>query len=676
MLVRLHAALIDAATVPPVAPDAGGSEAENGRVESIGVRRHWERALGVDAPGLSPLRLGAVGEVVRVGANWTERFAPGDRVVGAVAHFAGDLEWASLDAAEAAKVPDSLSDSHAAVAPLLVQAVRAVRMLQPTFGASAAVVGLAGMGLLALQCLLLAGARVLAVDSDASLLASALDLGAATVWQPAGEGDGDAEIGRPAPERSGEPPAVCSGVLLAAEPDDAKAVEQAIAAAAPDARLVAVGACPETVPFAAFMAKRLTMAVAEALSGDDSLAEDLLLALSLLDEGRVRLAPLAMAHTVLSQVPSLAEAADRPRWLAVEFRDAAFDAATPSSVTTLHRSGGRLAPGACAIGVIGTGRKARATVLPRLRALSEATLHTVLADAGRGHEDLRRRFGFERVVTEPAAVLRTKGVSLVLLLDRYAHDIDLICAALLAGKVVLTEEPFAAGHRALERVLRAQMESAGVLQVGLHRRFAPIVHDALSLLDGRGGRRHVIIRANTGRTMADAASSQEADAGDETGEADEPEFRAVLPADLGHFVDLARHLAGAPITAVEAASPAGSARFDDIAVQLHFADGSLATLAFTRFGDTAFSRETVDVFTDGLMLRLDNSRELLVVEGEDSQRRRCVQDRGHRAMLAAIAGAMIEGDAPPIPLDSQTNTLRALLALLQALKTGRRITLG
>jgi predicted dehydrogenase len=328
---------------------------------------------------------------------------------------------------------------------------------------------------------------------------------------------------------------------------------------------------------------------------------------------------------------------------------------------------GRFQTGECSIGVIGAGRAARAVVLPRLRTLPGASLHTILADASMGRDDVRRRFGFGRSVSEPAAVLRTKAVSLLLLLDRYAYDTDLICDALLAGKVVLTEGPFVASHQALERVMRAQAESCGVLQVGLHRRFAAIVVEAKALLQARPGRRHVMIRANTGRTLVDLRGSF--DMGD-------AEQVAKLPGDVGHFIDLAGHLVGAPITAVEAASPAGGEPYDDIAAQVHFADGSLATLACTRFGDNAFSRETVEVFTDGLMLRLDNCRELLVVEGEGSNRRRGLQDKGHRAMLSAIADAMVQGEEPPIPLAEQANTMRALLALVQALNTGRRVTLG
>jgi|GEM_PF-7128207 len=653
LLVRLLSALIDEASLPG---SRGGAGTLDERVEAIGIRRHWQEVLGVDAPDLAVLKQGAVGQVVAVGSGLTDRFSPGDLAVGIDARFAGDLDWAYLDGPTAMAVPEGLTESQAAVAPLLSRAVRAIRMLQPPFGATVGVVGLCGEGMLAVQCLLQAGARVLAVDTDPAALAVARDLGAAAVWQPK---DGDA-AGEAAPA------AGCVGVILGAPPADNAAVQQAIAVAAPDARLVALGDCPETVPFPAFMEKRLTMSVAKATARDDGQAyeSDLHLALDLLAEGRVRLAPLGLAHVSLSQVRAVVAAENRPHWLLLEFGATGIQG--PSPTVSVSAARGRFSAGPCAIGVVGISRMARTTLLPRLRGLPDTVLHTILADASITRDDVRRRYGFERAVAEPSAVVAAKGVSLLLLLDRYALDMDLICSALLAGKAVLTEAPFVVDHDKLERVLRTQAETGGVLQLGFFRRFAPMVRDAAAVLERQQGRRHVIIRANAGRSLAELRGGRGEGGG----------APPVLPADVGHFVDLARYLADAPITAVEAASPEGERPFDDVAAQLHFADGSLATLAYTRYGETAFSRESVEVFADGLMLRIDNCRELLVVEGRTSQRRRGLQDKGHRAMLTAMTQAMTRGEAPPIPFAAQTNTLRALLALVQALGTGRRVMLG
>ena len=154
--------------------------------------------------------------------------------------------------------------------------------------------------------------------------------------------------------------------------------------------------------------------------------------------------------------------------------------------------------------------------------MPQVGLHTILSDRTMARGDVRRRFGFARSTTEPEAVLKPKDVSLVLLLEDFAQDIGLICKALAKGKVVLVDHPFARDHSALEQVLAIQQSGGGVLQVGFRRRFAPLIQDARVALDSMRGRRHVVLHANAGRSLA--------------------ELRAALPFDLEEQTNTLRAL--------------------------------------------------------------------------------------------------------------------------------------
>jgi predicted dehydrogenase len=254
------------------------------------------------------------------------------------------------------------------------------------------------------------------------------------------------------------------------------------------------------------------------------------------------------------------------------------------------------------------------------------------------------------------------------MLDEFAKDTELICKALAAGKTVLADNPFAVDHAVLERVLALQRSGGGALQIGFHRRFAPLIQDARLALDAMRGRRQIVIHANAGRSLAElrAADADKAVPAQPFG----------LCGEIGHFVDLARHLVSAPITAVEASSPLAEGIVHDVAAQLHFADGSMATVIYARFGETAFSREVVEVFAEGTTLRLDNLREMQRTIGAQRQRCRAIQDRGYRAMLMTLAEAIVVGLPLPFAQEEQANTLRALLALRRSIETGQRVTLG
>jgi predicted dehydrogenase/threonine dehydrogenase-like Zn-dependent dehydrogenase len=669
LLVRLRSVLMRKSSLP----SAPAGQIDD-QVQSMGVRRAWANSLGAGGED-GTIGEGVAGEVEAVGSALSSWYAVGDRVTGV-----------GLLAANACLIPAAVSDEHACFAGLVAAAVQAARLVHPRLGDWLAVIGLQGEGLLAVQCAVRAGARVLAVDPDDGLLNEALALGAIEVWT--GEAAGDlAEEGT----ADGPPVTDCHGVIVTPASGIAEPLQAAIAVARRGASVALLGIDPDSVPLRALTDKGLALAVAHgpavrtSYMGDgEELEGGLRDAVTLMALAHVRASRLPVRYVPLSAVRDYfrvrssgseldAAPADAlqdsfgAEWVVIDFGEGVFD---PAPLDDERRASARSdgAARACVVGVVGIDRAARTHLLPRLRSLPEVVLHTILSDRTMARDDVRRRFGFARSTTEPEAVLKPKDVSLVLLLEDYAQDIGLICKGLAKGKVVLVDHPFARDHAALDQVLASQQSGGGVLQVGFHRRFAPLIQDARIALDSMRGRRQVVIHANAGRSLAElrAAQSEEASASDQL----------ELCGEIGHFVDLARHLISAPITAVEASTPLANGVVHDVAAQLHFADGSIATLIYTRFGESAFSREVVEVFAEGAILRLDNLREMQRTEGAIRQRCRSILDRGHRAMLMAVAEAITVGATLPFDTDEQTNTLRALLALRRAIETGQRVTLG
>jgi predicted dehydrogenase len=139
-----------------------------------------------------------------------------------------------------------------------------------------------------------------------------------------------------------------------------------------------------------------------------------------------------------------------------------------------------------------------------------------------------------------------------------------------------------------------------------------------------------------------------------------------------HFVDLARHLAGAPIASVQAEGGP-----DDLSVLLRFADGSLATIAYTALGDAAFSKERIEVFAGGTVAAIDNYLSLSVTADGRTMKEsaRLGQDKGHRGELAAFAEAVRRGGAAPVDEGELIESSLATLAVLDSLRTGGRVDL-
>jgi predicted dehydrogenase len=110
-------------------------------------------------------------------------------------------------------------------------------------------------------------------------------------------------------------------------------------------------------------------------------------------------------------------------------------------------------------------------------------------------------------------------------------------------------------------------------------------------------------------------------------------------------VDLARFLAGAPITSVRASRTGAAGEDPSVSLTMTFANGWLGTVHYLTGGHRGFPKERVEVFAGGRVIALDNFRTLKAYGWSGSGRwRRRRQDKGHRACIGAFLGAA-RGDA-------------------------------
>ncbi len=176
-------------------------------------------------------------------------------------------------------VPAKVADDDALLAEPLAVVTRAVKRGAPRAGETAAVVGAGTLGLLALQVLTAAGARVLVVSRTSRRFAMAKALGAAdTHAVSAGSLDGAAQ------QFSGR-----EGVDLVIETaGSAMAVQHALSLVRPGGRVVLTGLPHEPTPVAFFSVVRREVTITGSMIYQDEFGE----ALRLLESRAVRGQPL------------------------------------------------------------------------------------------------------------------------------------------------------------------------------------------------------------------------------------------------------------------------------------------------------------------------------------------------------------------------------------------------
>jgi predicted dehydrogenase len=121
-----------------------------------------------------------------------------------------------------------------------------------------------------------------------------------------------------------------------------------------------------------------------------------------------------------------------------------------------------------------------------------------------------------------------------------------------------------------------------------------------------------------------------------------------------HFIDLLRHLAGAPIARFSAVGTGRHAAVvksaDRAVITLEFGDGSIGTVHYLSNGDRQFPKERLEVFCSGRVLQLDNFRSLRSWGWDGARMNLWRQDKGQANCVRAFVEAVKTGGLAPIPI--------------------------
>ncbi len=310
--------------------------------------------------------------------------------------------------------------------------------------------------------------------------------------------------------------------------------------------------------------------------------------------------------------------------------------------------------------MIGAGNFARAVLLPEIRKLKGVELRTIVTRRGATAENAAKAFGFKLASSDEADIFDDPEIDAVIIATRHDSHAELTARALAAGKPVLVEKPLGLSRDDIRRVTEARNSSNAFFQIGFNRRFAPLAIKARQHLAATAGPGFILMRINAGASPADSWVNDSLEGGGR------------ILGEVCHFIDLARFLVGSPINSVQAVATTA----EDMSITLGFQDNSLATIAYTALGDSAYSKELIECYAGGSVVSLDNFRSLqIVVDGKTSNSTHKTQDKGFRDQLKNFFAA-VKGDIPP-PVDEAEliETSIATIAVMESLQSGTRVDL-
>jgi predicted dehydrogenase len=340
---------------------------------------------------------------------------------------------------------------------------------------------------------------------------------------------------------------------------------------------------------------------------------------------------------------------------------------TATIFTGIKKGSTSLSP---SMGVIGAGNYARSILLPAL-ARTKSILAAVADINGIAAAHAARKFGAERVVSDYRLLLEDTEIQAVFVLVGHHLHAQFVCEVLKAGKHVFVEKPLAITSDQLAEVIQTHEKTGDIpispmVMVGFNRRFSPHVVRIKELLEGRTEPLCMVMTVNAGFIPPQHWVQDPARGGGR------------IIGEGCHFIDLLSHLAGSPVTSVSAVMVGGNGpiREDKMSIMLSFVDGSIGTVHYFANGSKGYPKETLEVFGDGRVIRMENFRMTkgFGFKGFNSFRT-WRQDKGHRAEIAAFVERVSTGGTSLITFEEIVNVTKASFAAVESAKSHRTIQL-
>ena len=563
-----------------------------------------------------PLGYSNVGKVVKVGSA-VKNIKVGDRVASNGPH----AEMVAVNQNLCILVPENVKDEEATFTVITSIALQGIRLAKPDFGETFIVSGLGLIGLLTCKLLLSQGCNVFGIDPDQERCNLAKSFGVKCL--KIGEGIDQVSWSLNLTKNIG-----VDGAIITASTKSIEPINLAAKACRKKGRVILVGSSPINLTRDIFYEKELSFQVScsygpgrydksyEELSNDYPIAyvrwtekRNFEAILDSFEKNRLRV------NDLISHSFSFIDIKNAYALLLSETKSLGIIIKYPSEKLKIERQiinnyfyknnkNIKIKNKEPFISFIGTGNYASRVLIPSFAKVG-TNFHSIVSNNANNAEFLSKKYQIPIVSTDVEELLKFKECDAVVIATRHDSHAQLIIKALENGKNIFVEKPLCLNLKELKLIEQKYIEIISnsklkpILMVGFNRRFAPLILDLKKALKESNSSKSFIYTCNAGHIDSDHwIHDPKIGGGRIIGEA-------------CHFLDLLKFLSGSTIQTLEIVSQKGmNPTPDNFILQVMFANGSIGSINYFANGSKSFSKERLEVFSDGNIYRLDNFKKL------------------------------------------------------------------
>jgi len=280
------------------------------------------------------------------------------------------------------------------------------------------------------------------------------------------------------------------------------------------------------------------------------------------------------------------------------------------------------------IGIIGAGNFAKRYHLPNLKKIKGFEIYAIATNTGANAVNIAKKYNARYATTDYKKILNDNNIDAVVISTRHNLHAKIAIEALKSGKHVFVEKPAAMNENELKELLNIAEKSGKVLMVGFNRRYAPFTNKAKKYLKKTSGPIIVNYRVNAGKLPQNHWIY------------DSEEGGGRIVGEAVHFFDFINYVVDSDpisISAMSVDSSSNSIKSDDnFSVQIKYKNGSLGIITYTSIGSSEYPKEMIYIERNGISIEIYDFKSMKIYHRGVKKFKLKKQNKGHLEELYAF----------------------------------------